>query len=799
MQKNKEAKNIKGTEPAEKPKKQPMSMLNRILLCILGIALLVFVIYILYYVFHYVLYNHYRDFVTDYAYESGSTYAAAADTDPKVAGFELVCENDTLKLYTKPATAEVAVFDKRSGVVTYTNPVDTDDDTVANDTNKNYMRSQFVLDYYDSDANSGRYNSFADCVSKGQFGLESIGNGVRYIYEVGDLGTLNNGNEAIHFTIPIEYRLENDHLNVSVPVKGIGEFGGGQLYRIQLLRFMGAPSSNEEGYMVVPNGSGSIINFNNGKMSGGMYSQYVYDMDPLSANLVTMENLETSRLAMFGICREKSSVLGSIEEGATTAVIQAGTSGLDTSYNYVCPAFVLRIADNLRMFGDATQDVYVVEQDMYDVNITVQYTFLNEDYSGYSGLARYFREKLIADGKLKEYDPGETDIPLYYDIIAALKEDAHFLGVQYLNTFAVTTFDQAKEINQTLKNGGVDNQIVNLQGAFNGGYYHDAADKIRLVGALGGKGKLTELNNLVDENGGSLYLDAAFQQVSFADEHFNYDVESARYYGAGYVASFGLVNPTTLRNTSGLGYMENRYNLISPKYLPRYTEKFASAIKGYDVEGISLRDLGSVLVSDKKRTAPITRDEARQVVEAQLDLLSQTGKKILTNQANDYAFIYSDAILNAPMTGNDVTLVDANIPLYEMILHGYIPYSSELLNFENADDMQKTILKLIEYGASPHYQFTWTEASRMKLTALNRYYNTTFATWKDSVLDTYNKVNGALKGLNGDTIVSHEVIGEEGLQRRIEYSGGTVIYVNYSDEPATIDGVSVDPVSYVRV
>jgi hypothetical protein len=87
-------------------------------------------------------------------------------------------------------------------------------------------------------------------------------------------------------------------------------------------------------------------------------------------------------------------------------------------------------------------------------------------------------------------------------------------------------------------------------------------------------------------------------------------MEASRYYGAGYVATFGQVNPATLRNTSGLGYEENLYSLISPKYLPRYVSKFAKKIQKIDVDGISLRDLGNVLTSDKKRSNQINREEA---------------------------------------------------------------------------------------------------------------------------------------------------------------------------------------------
>lgn len=67
----------------------------------------------------------------------------------------------------------------------------------------------------------------------------------------------NNGQEGIHFDIPLEYRLKEDSLEVSIPVSGIKEYGSGSIARIQLLRYMGAAKNDEEGYMVVPNGSGS--------------------------------------------------------------------------------------------------------------------------------------------------------------------------------------------------------------------------------------------------------------------------------------------------------------------------------------------------------------------------------------------------------------------------------------------------------------------------------------------------------------------------------------------------------------
>lgn len=766
--------------------KMPMSMMKRILLVLLGIVAVIAVFYIIYYVVHYVNYNKYKDYLSTYEYEQGGSYSPIAESSASVAGYDLVAENDNLKLYTDTKSANVAIYDKRNGEITYSNPPAADEDTVANGVNKSYMKSQFLLYYYNEDVTSGSMCSYADSVAKGQYSWEGIENGIRYNYQVGD-------ETGIHFSIPMEYRLGEDNLEVSIPVKGIEEYNGGYVYRIQMLRYMGATSYEDNGYMVVPNGSGSLIYFNNGKNGRGNYSQYIYDIDPLAANYTTIENLQTAKLPIFGICKDDSSLLVSVEDGASTSIITAAVSGTDCDYNYAYPSFVLRIADNLRMFGDATQDVYVMEPNAYDVDLRARYTFLTEENTGYSGIANYYRNRLVEEGVLTASE-GTGDIPFYYDVISGVKETSHFLGVQYLHTFSMTDFDEAEEMLMQLASDGVTNQVMNLQGWFNGGYFHDTADKVKVIGKLGGRSGLEKLNQALRDNGGKLYADVAFQEVTRADDDFSSSKEASRYYGAGYVAIFGQINPTTLRNTSGLGYVENIYSLLSPKYLPRYVEKFSRKIQKINVNGISLRDLGNVLTSDKKRTNQINREEALDVVLGQFEVLESTNKSIMTNAANSYAFAYSNDIINAPLTGSDIAIIDTDIPLYEMILHGYVPYSSDVLNYENSDDMDKTVLNLIEAGASPHYMFTWEESSEMKMTALNRYYSTTFANLKDEAVDVYQKINEALAPVNGAAIVAHDIISNN--VRRITYDNGVTIYVNYSESAETADGLEIPAMGY---
>lgn len=772
----------------EKKIKGPMSLTKRIVLGILAVAVIVGAVYMIYYFVHYVFYDKHEEYLTSYEYEPGSVYTPIAEAQPDVPDFELVAESEYLKLYTQPSTAIVAVYDKRNGETTYTNPLNADEDTVANGANMNYLKSQFLLYYYNEEAVSGTMATFNDCVRKNQFSMEGIENGVRYMYHLGEIA-----DNQMHFEVPLEYRLHEDYLEVSIPTCGIKEYNNGYIYRIQLLRYMGATSYDDKGYIVVPNGSGSIINFNNGKRTAASYSQYIYDIDPLAANYTTTEILDPARLALFGICKENYDMLVTVEDGASNALITAGISGVYNDLNYAYPSFVLRVADNLRMFGDSSSDVYVIEPNPYDVNMTVRYTFLDQKYKGYAGLATYYRERLVEEGKLTRLEETE-DIPFFYDVIAGVKENAHFLGAQYLHTFSMTDFEEAQQISNELAASGIGSQVMNLQGWFNGGYYHDAADTVRITGKLGGKSGLEKLNETVTANGGDMYVDVAFQQVTFADDGFNYGAEGARYYGAGYVASFGLINPTTLRNTSGLGYVENRYNLLSPKFLPRYVGKFAGKIGKIDVTGISLRDLGSVLVSDKKRTNQITREAALDVVLGQLGILESTGKKLMTNAGNDYSFAYTDTIINAPISGNSLPIIDADIPLHEMITHGYITSASGHLNFVNRDDMASTTLNLIEFGVSPHYVFTWERSSEMKNTALNRFYTTTFSNWKDTAAETYEQVNGALKYVTGAAMIGHDILDND--VRKVTYDNGVVIYINYSRQEQQADGLTIPAMSY---
>ncbi len=784
---------MKKEKKAKAPKvKMPMTRGKKAALIILGVLLLALAIYVVQYLIRYTFYNGYRDYVSSYEVEKATPYTKLKDSDCKVEGFDLVAENEYLKLYTQPSTGFVAIYDKRDGSITTSNPLDADEDKIANDTNKARMKSAFILGYYNTSAITGDFDSWTYSVMKKGLTVESLKNGVRYTYEIGDI-TKKTSDSAIYFSIPLEYRLVGDAVEVSIPASLIKEDGAGYVYRIQLLQYFGAPSTAESGYFVVPNGSGSLINFNNGKTDSTNFTQYYYGQDPLSANLTTLENVDTCRLALYGICRENRTILTTVEKGASLAMLTAGISEKYTERNYIYNTFVFRNTDNLKNFQGGTKDIIVMEDDIYDVNVNVRYTLLTKENKGYAGLANYYRNRLINEGVLTRLQT-TGDIPFYYDVLGGVKETAHFLGTQYNSVHAMTTFDQAADMIEELEAAGVKNQVMNFEGWFNGGFYHDTANHVRVTWKLGGKSDLAKLNKAMEAANGRLSLDVQLIKLS-KDSNFNSTMEASRYYGAGYTATFGLVNPTTLRNTTGLGYSGNIYSVVSPKYLPKYVDKFASKVQKIDADSITLRDLASYLCPDKRRTNIIDREATLDVILHELEVMKNTNKKLIMNECNDYAFAYASDILNVPMYGNDYFLVDENIPLYQMIIHGSINYSSILLNYNDLDDYRPMILKLIETGTAPHYVFTWKESSEIKDTALSFYYATTFKTWKNEAVDVYVKTNEILKNVSGAYIVNHEILSD--TVRRVTYDNGVVILINYGNKAETVNGVIIGALSAV--
>ena len=854
-----------------------MRVFRKVLLLSIAALVLVVLVWQGYLTLKYRLYDgHKVALAGDHPVEEGAAFTALLDPSRYAGVMSLAAENERLMLYVDTETANVAVYDKARGSLVYAVPPGADNDPTATGINKSLLKSPVSLDYYNKDRLPARMNSFDHAVSRGQFRLESLSNGVRCVYTLGDTSSptgivpvyiteerlehflqqykdtrqytrtrlryvesktvpgflelmetvrtakaslreieevlsgagytqedfaadmASAGMEAdvpLHFVVTLDYRLGSDSLLVSVDTGNIAEYAGGRIESIQLMRMFAAGGPDEEGYIMVPNGSGSLIRFNNGKIYADEYKQFIYDQDPLMSEYVTFGKSEPARLPYYGIYRPGQTILAHMESGESLAMLIAGVSGKYNSYNYVYPSYTLRGSLSLAMFGTTGNEsaLPIVEKDLPDVLLSIRYSFLPEGYDGYSGMARYERERLVSAGALPQ-TPGGGDIPFYMDLIGSVLGQKFFASISYMGQIPMTTYDNAKTITDELYAAGVSRQIVNYQGWFNRGYYHDAADRIRPISALGSIKELESLARELEARGGKLYSDTIFQKVPFSSRRYNYSLESSRYYGGGMSAAFGQVDPVTLNKTNSMGYTEVLYNILSPRFLTRYVNQYNKASNRFGFTGTSLRDLGDTLASDRKRTGMINREEAKQIVVYSLGLLEEQGRPLMVSGGNSYALSICDDLINVPLSHNAFYLVDDEIPFYEMLLHGCISYAGAPINLSDAYDERAIALRLIEYGASPHFTFTYEGAGEMKYTGVNSLYSTHWSSWKDTAASIYRTVNEALAPVSGAGIYEHEIL-QDG-QRRVTYDNGVQILINRSDTRQTIDGIVLEPMSF---
>lgn len=833
-------------------------------------AVLGVLLYVAYIVFYYFAYDGYQKYFSSYNVEEGSAFEPIAESNPDVENMVLVAENKNYKLYTNTQTTEIALWNKQSKTAVYSNPQNCEADSIAGGVNASELLSTLVIQYFNSNRQISKMNNYDMSIVYGQYEIESIAEGLRYIYTLenpeNSLGIIpeiiseermqslilsklsekdakditsryriKDGyyhlsenatknkiavqrinqllkdagytvedyaidmegitTDNVSFTISLEYRLVEDGMKVSIPADMLQERGGAKIYRIDVLKLFGAGSSEEEGSLFVPNGSGSLINFNNGKTKEAPYSQYVYGMDIVSQNYLVVENTETARMPVFGICREDQAVFAVIEEGDALANIKADVAGRLNSYNYVYASFSLREMESLSMFGVSglNADIPLAEKELYDRNFTIHYTLLTGQDANYSGMAAYYRNKLETEGRLpKVKEDGE--ISLFLEILGGVETKEHFLGVPYNGLYVMTSFGEADEIAKKLHEMGVDGINMIYKGWFNGGIYHDVADKIKILSKLGGKKELEKLAENGSKNGDKLFLDTAFQRVPVTSSRFNSLQEASKYY-SGYLVSLGSINPSTMRQGSNLGwYDELFYYVMSPKFLSRYVKSFIKEFKDIEGAGLSLQDLGDVLSSDKKRSEIINRQEAKEIVCAQADYISNASQSVSASGGNAYIWSGVDALTDVPMGGSNYHIVDEHIPFYEMVIHGRIDYSGSSWNLKQTEDDWMKILKYIEYGAMPKYTMTYRETSNIKYTSSANQYSTYYMDWCEDAVKAYDAIRDALEHVANAEMLTHEKVDDSLV--KVVYGNGITIYINYGNTVKTYDGITVNARSY---
>ncbi len=580
------------------------------------------------------------------------------------------------------------------------------------------------------------------------------------------------------FNVNMVYRLEGEDLVVEIPLAELEGKDEYPIYSITPLPFFGAGGKEDDGYLLVPEGGGAIINFNNGKLSQNSYYANLYGWDMALGRDAVVHNTRIY-YNTFGISEGDDSFLCIMEEGVPYAAVQADISGHFNSYNYANVAYSITPREQYDVSEIANSSVYTYLKQLPDETLTQRYRFV--DSGNYVDMAKtyqsYLKDKYTGYFTMNE----DTQAPVTVEIVGAVDKVKQIVGVPVSRPLELTTYQEAQAIIEELYDEGFTNMSVKLSGWCNGGINQKVLNRVKTISDLGSKKDLMNTISSAQNLGVDVYLDGVTQYANNSNifDGFFSIRDSARFLSK---------ERAELFQYSAVTYTEREgwksFYLLHPDLAAKMTDNLVAATDRYGA-GVSFRDTGMDLSADYYKRNTVSRQAVMQQQETELKDIADTGKKIMINMGNDYAVPYSDVITNMDLQGSEYTILDEYVPFYQIALHGYVNYMGFPLNLSG--DSEKSLLNAAEYGAGLYYTVMKESPFTLQNTLYTQYYGADYDTWHDRILSTYTRYNEELGHTFNQEMINHEMLQED--VSCTTYEDGTKVYVNYAhSDVLTPDG-----------
>lgn len=624
--------------------------------------------------------------------------------------------------------------------------------------------------------------------------MESIFEGIGYTMEDYTADTELNLKESISekpvFNVSMVYRLEGDQLVVEIPFSELEFKEDYPIYTLTPLPYFGAGSKEDEGYLLVPEGGGALIDFNNGKVSQNSYYANLYDWD-MALSREAVVHSTRAYFGAFGIANGGDSFLCVLEEGAPYASVQADVSGKSNSFNYANAVYSVCVREQYKTDSTLSNNaIYVFLEDLPDETLTQRYFFV--DSADYSDMAKEYRDYL--KGKYGSYLAlnDDTQTPVAVEIVGAVDKVRQILGVPVSLPLELTSFEEAEELVRELTERGMGNLSVKLTGWCNGGVNQKLLKKIKPVSDLGGKKGLQSLIDAASSLNVDIYLDGVTQYAydsGLLNGFFSYS-DAAKTLAKERAELF-IYSDITYSAREGI----DSYWLLHTDLAMEMAENLADYAARYNA-GVSFRETGKDLSSDFYRKNPVSRQAVLNRQVEHLKSLDDAGQNVMINMGNDYAVPYCDMVTNMDLQGSEYTILDAYVPFYQMAIHGYVNYTGVAINL--AGDSQEELLRSAEYGAGLQFNLMQESVFTLQKTLYTEYYGSEYDAWGDRMMEIYNRYNAELGHTYNQEMTGHELLTKE--LSCTTYQDGTKVYVNYGYADATTpEGKTVPARDYMVV
>lgn len=543
------------------------------------------------------------------------------------------------------------------------------------------------------------------------------------------------------------------------------------------------------GYIVVPDGSGALMRFEEYPTTLSAYRGQVFGSDVNQQQF--HDNGETSFVPLkqpimpiYGISHghHQAAFIAYATEGSPFMEIVATPKSTGTGVKYY-NAHARFVKTNIfwQVYNRLGDGYFTLPEKSYDYDIEMNFSFLAGDGSqdgyqaDYVGMAKKYRDVLIEQGTLNIQDKTLSQMPIRLDFIMS---DAMNSLVGNQNV-VVTRINEVESILKELHQEGIQGINSGLYGYQSGGITlgdKHSPDWIRSIGsARAFESTFRELKEL------DIDVSLAMDYARINDEQMTLTSRASKHLN-GWYSRLALMNnsgPVDIifyaRPTKVMEWMVKNY------FSTRHLEALS-----YTYEGVS-----ELLYSDYSRG----EIDKYEVIDMYTSALSQIGQftKINALTPNQYLWSMVDRFLQAPMYNSQFLVQTDTIPFLQMIIHGTMEIYATYANFSfyTIPDM----LRMIDYNTYPSFVLTNDPSFNLISTNSSNYYSTEYSLYKDLIIDMYQFMNGAFSPVMGATWINRTVLAPGIILNT--YDNGKHILINYTEEPYTHLGQTVDSLDYL--
>lgn len=708
-------------------------------------------------------------------------------------GEQLYAQNESFSLYVNEKLATFAIADNATGTRWDSVPNINPEDYVGKDNQLAGLRSLMQVSYSNTLNVINNLRSYSDSVQKGTVQIERLENGACFVFSFADAG----------FVVPIQVVLRGDGVDVSLVNARIQESKEEfKITSVSVAPYFSAPALSDEGYIVIPDGTGALVDWNNAADSGVEYRQPVYGQDNAVIVSEKKAEYEAVRIPVFGnqyktatqdgeqpqeqsVSTASKGFTAIITEGAARAAINAKVGGRTVPYSSVYAEFIYRETAFVKN-EKKNQTVRIVESSNTAIPVqTVRYVLMEGQELDYVDMAANYRKYLLAEKGIKPTAKPQS-APMVVEFFGGVMKQQFVMGFPVDQVVPLTTFEDAQNIVKKLKAAGVQELVINFTEWQKDATGAAMQNSIKPEGNLGGNSQLKKLIALCKQEGVAVYLDVNTTRM----------VDSAMGYDTSYDSVSSLRRDPAMqyyyKANTGKADLLNPSFLLTPTKMLKTAQQLAKSADKYELTGLATNFLGENLYSDFSKYAT-TRDHAQYYWNDALKALADAKNNLLTTGGNAYVLGYTTLITDTPVEHSGHLIERESIPLYQIALHGLVDMTGTALN--ESSDVRGSFLYAIETGIGLKWNWTAKNQDELVETNYNGQISTHYENWFDQAVSYYKEAQSLLQSVSRCTIVEHNKISDD--QVRVVWSNGTTVLINYGMQAAVIDGVEVAAQGFV--